>query len=230
MVFANLQQNYALVRERIEKACFRSSRPVSDVRMVAVTKTHPAETVQALIDMGITDIGENKVQEMEAKVPLLHGNYTMHMIGHLQTNKAAKAVALSGWIQSIDSVRLLEKVQTCAQTSNKKIRALVEVNTSGEPSKSGCTPDECYMLAERMVAGGILEFCGLMTVGPLGASETATRAAFQQLKKLGEQCKGLSPVINLSMGMSLDFEWAIEEGATIVRIGSLLVGSRDYQK
>jgi len=151
------------------------------------------------------------------------------MIGHLQTNKAAKAVALSHWIQSIDSIRLLEKIQACVQTAHRKIRALVEVNTSGEQSKSGCIPDECYMLAQRMAADGILEFGGLMTIGPLGADESATRNAFAQLRRLGEQCKGLAPLIDLSMGMSSDFEWAIEEGATIVRIGSLLAGSRDYQ-
>lgn len=228
MLFANLQQNYTMILGQIDKACSRSQRTVSDVRLVAVTKTHPVETVQALIDMGITDIGENRVQELEAKVPLLHGNFSVHMIGHLQTNKAAKAVALSHWIQSIDSIRLLEKVQACAQTSQRKIRALVEVNTSGEQSKSGCTPDECYMLAERMVADGILEFEGLMTIGPLGADEIATRKSFALLRNLGEQCKTLAPSIDLSMGMSSDFEWAIEEGATIVRIGSLLVGTRDY--
>jgi pyridoxal phosphate enzyme (YggS family) len=217
-----------MIRERIEKACTRSSRAVSDIRLVAVTKTHPAETVQALIDLGITNIGENRIQEMEAKVPRLHGNFTMHMIGHLQTNKAAKAVALSDWIQSIDSVRLLEKVQDCAKAANRKIRALVEVNTSGEQSKSGCTPNECRMLAERMAADTILEFGGLMTIGPLGADEAATRNAFALLKKLGEQCSDLTADLDLSMGMSSDFEWAIEEGATIVRIGSLLVGNRAH--
>jgi len=227
MIFANLQHNYNLIQGRIDQASRRSGRSPSQIRLVVVTKNHPVETVQALIDMGITDIGENRVQEIEKKIPHLHGNFIMHMIGHLQTNKAAKVITLVKWIQSIDSIRLIEKILAVPNVVNRKIKVLVEVNTSGEPSKSGCNPDECRMLAEKIASSGILEFRGLMTIGPVRMDETSTRISFSLLRRLGEQCKDLASSIELSMGMSSDFEWAIEEGATIVRIGSLLVGSRE---
>lgn len=224
MDFANLHRNYNVLKERIEKACQRSNRKFEDVRLIVVTKTHPIEIAQAVIDLGIKDIGENRVQEIEQKRPFLHGDFSMHMIGHLQTNKAAKVLPLVDWIQSIDSVRLVDKIENA--NAGKKIPALVEANTSGELSKSGCAPEECLALCERVKASGALEFKGLMTVGPLNGTEGEIRKSFEKLRVLGEDCRHFSSHVELSMGMSSDFEWAIEEGSTMVRIGSLMLGNR----
>jgi len=221
-----IRQRINILQERIAAACGRAGRPADSVRVIAVTKTHSAETVQAVIDAGIADIGENRVQEIREKAPLLTGTPCLHMIGHLQTNKVAKAVPLVHWIQSIDSVHLLEKVENACRSAGTKLNVLVQVNTSGEQSKSGCAPAEALRLCERAAQSDAVAFQGLMTIGPLGGGERETRNAFITLRNLGEQCKGLAGKIELSMGMSGDFEWAIEEGATMVRIGSLLFGER----
>ncbi len=228
MVFANLQNNYDILKSRIEKACQRSNRKPEDIRLVAVTKTHPVETVQALINLGIRDIGENRVQEIERKAPNLTGEFSMHMIGHLQTNKVSKVLPLVEWIQSIDSARLVDKINAAAQQVQKKMKVLVEVNTSGEPAKSGCMPPECVGLCEYASGSKYMEFQGLMTVGPISGGEAETRRAFELLRNTAQACKHLTATgrMALSMGMSADFEWAIEEGSTMIRIGSLLLGNR----
>jgi PLP dependent protein len=227
MVFATLQHNYDILKGRIEQACRRSDREPEDIRLVAITKTHPVESVQALIDLGIRDIGENRVQEIERKAPLLKGNFTLHMVGHLQTNKVAKVLPLVSWIQSIDSTRLVDKINAAGLAAGKRINVLVEVNTSGETAKSGCPPQDCPGLCEYVRASASMELCGLMTVGPLTGGEAETRKSFGALKKLAQECGGFRREgMVLSMGMSADFEWAIEEGATMIRIGSLLLGQR----
>ncbi|MBN1130478.1 MAG: YggS family pyridoxal phosphate-dependent enzyme, partial [Chitinispirillaceae bacterium] len=129
------------------------------------------------------------------------------------------------WIQSIDSERLVAKIESCRATGSK-IPALVEVNTSGETAKSGCRPESCGALCERVAAGTALELRGLMTIGPLDAGEARVRESFALLRQLGEQCRGCAASMELSMGMSDDFEWAIEEGSTMVRIGTALTGAR----
>ena len=224
-----LISRYENLKERVAKACDVCGRRPDDIRIIVVTKTHPAETLQQVIEAGIRDIGENRVQEIEQKVPLLKGAYEMHLIGHLQTNKVNKVVSLVHWIQSVDSVRLVEKIEIAAAGVQKKIKALVQVNTSNETTKSGCTEAECVDLAERVSKCSNVEFCGLMTIGPLDATEADTRKAFSALRKLSEQCRHLAPRIHLSMGMSSDFEWAIAEGSTMIRVGTLLLGERDYR-
>lgn len=210
------------MHERVAAACDRGGRDAAAVRVIAVTKTHPVEVVQACIDAGIRDIGENRVQELEQKAPELHGDRELHLVGHLQTNKVAKALPLVQWIHSLDSLRLLEAIERRA--AGRRVKALVEVNTSGEASKSGCSPGECRALCEAVSRSSAVEFRGLMTVGPLTGGEAAARGSFRRLRELGESCADLAPVIELSMGMSGDFEWAVEEGATMVRIGTLLLG------
>lgn len=224
-----LRANLASVRSRIDRACERAGRAGDAVRLVAVTKTHPAETVQELLDLGVTEIGENRVQEIEAKAPLLKGGFTLHMVGHLQTNKVAAVLPHVAWIQSIDSGRLVSRIEHCC-TARGGIKALVEVNTSGEASKTGCLPEECRRLCELVAGSRALVFRGLMTVGPLDGSEIQTRESFALLRKLGEACRDLLPpatTLELSMGMSDDFEWAIAEGSTMVRIGTALFGGRN---
>jgi PLP dependent protein len=224
-----LISRYENLKDRVARACDACGRRPEDIRIVVVTKTHPVETMQAVIDAGIKDIGENRVQEIEQKVPFLQGEFEMHLIGHLQTNKVNKVVPLVTWIQSVDSIRLVEKIENAASSVQKKIKALVQVNTSNEAAKSGSTEEECVELAERVAKSGSLEFCGLMTIGPLDASEADTRKAFSALRRLSEQCDHLAPRIQLSMGMSSDFEWAIAEGSTMIRVGTLLLGERDYR-
>jgi hypothetical protein len=216
------------LQDRVAAACARSNRNQSDVRIVVVTKTHEVSTAQTVIDCGIRDLGENRVQEIEAKAPMLTGSFDMHLIGHLQTNKVNKAVPLVSWIQSIDSIRLADKVNSAAESCHKKIKALVQVKTSTEDTKSGCTLEECFELATHVANCSGLEFRGLMTIGPLDAGEAQTRASFALLRSLAEQCRSLCDKPELSMGMSSDFEWAIEEGATIIRVGTMLLGNRVY--
>jgi pyridoxal phosphate enzyme (YggS family) len=222
-----LISRYESLKERVANACSACGRRPEDVRIIVVTKTHPIETVQSVIDAGIRDIGENRVFEIEQKMPLLKGAFDMHLIGHLQTNKVNKVVPLVQWIQSVDSLRLVEKIEHAAALSQKKIKALVQVNTSNEVTKSGCTEADCVELAERVAKSTCLEFCGLMTIGPLDASETETRKAFSALRELSGHVRGLAARIELSMGMSSDFEWAIAEGSTMIRVGTLLLGQRD---
>lgn len=211
----------------MSRACARAGRSADSVRLVAVTKTHPAETVQALIDLGLRDIGENRVQEIAGKAPLLKGPFDLHMLGHLQTNKVAPLLPLVSWIQSIDRERVVSRIEFCCKPG-QKIKALVEVNTSGEASKSGCAAADVRTLCERVAQSAALEFRGLMTLGPLGAPEKQVRGSFALLRRLGDSVRDLAPQTELSMGMSGDFEWAIEEGATMVRIGTALFGERKY--
>lgn len=220
-----LAANLASIRERMDRACSQAGRPSGSVRLVAVTKTHPVSTIQSLIDLGLREFGESRVQEIVEKAPLLRGEFTLHMIGSLQTNKVALALQHVGWIQSINRDRLIAAIES-RHTGTKRIKALVEVNTSGEASKSGCLPAECRRLCELTAASSALEFCGLMTIGPLGASEKRVRESFALLRRLGEECRDLAPQCELSMGMSDDFILAIEEGSTMIRVGTALVGNR----
>jgi hypothetical protein len=219
-----LHDRIVMVRNRIAECCEKVGRKPDSVRLIVVTKTHPADTLQNLIDIGIADLGENRVQEIECKVTHLKGDFTIHLIGHLQTNKVSRVLPYIRWIHSIDRENLIDRIER--YHSGEKINALVEVNTSGESSKSGCSPDHCRALCERLLSSRALELRGLMTIGPLNGTESQTRSAFSLLKKLSEQCADLVPQMELSMGMSGDFEWAIEEGSTMVRIGSLILGDR----
>jgi len=222
----NLSSRLDMINERIARACTAAGRERSSVRLIAVTKMHPIETIQALIDLGVKDIGENRVNEIIEKAPRLHGDYTLHLIGHLQTNKVAPVLPYVSWIQSIDRERLITRIEYLF-SGKEKIKVLIEVNTSGEKSKSGCKPDECRALCERVIQSNCLELQGFMTIGPLGSDEVATRKAFSLLRKIGEQNRDIIKAPQLSMGMSGDFEWAIAEGSTMVRIGTLLLGERD---
>jgi PLP dependent protein len=221
-----LRVNLEEIRARIARAAGKAGRMADAVLLVAVTKTHPVETIQALVDLGVRDIGENRVQEIERKAPALTGDFSMHMVGHLQTNKVADVLPHVKWIQSIDSDRLVSRIEHCNHTT-AVFNALVEVNTSGEASKSGCMPEACRALCEQVAQSKSLKFRGLMTIGPLNAGESEVRRSFVLLRKLAEACRDLAPAaMELSMGMSGDFEWAIEEGSTMVRIGTALVGER----
>jgi pyridoxal phosphate enzyme (YggS family) len=220
------QQNLTLLRSRIADACSNTTRKISDIRIIVVTKTHPVETAQGVIDAGLSDIGENRVQEIQEKAPVLNGNRTVHLIGHLQSNKVLKAVPLVDWIQSVDSIELLKRIESACEKYQKKINVLIQVNTSGEQTKSGCSTDEAIRLCESAASSSQVAFHGLMTIGPLVAEEKLIRESFVKLRRISEQCKGMADKIELSMGMSSDFMWAIKEGSTMIRVGSLLLGNR----
>ncbi len=224
-----LRERFRILNEEIAETCENAGRNPDEIRVITVTKTHPAEVLQAVIDSGHGAIGENRVQEIIQKIPLLTGEKIVHMVGHLQMNKVNKVVPLVDWIQSIDSERLALKVNQQCETIGKKMQVLVQVNTSAEEAKSGCEPEEALELCEKIAACEYLQFRGLMTIGLWGGTEKETRTCYRKLCSIGEQARKYTDFpLELSMGMSDDFRIAIEEGATMVRLGSYILGTRNY--
>ena len=213
--------NVAEVRRRIAEACARSGRNVQDVTLVAVTKVFPAEYVTQAIAAGITDVGENRVQEARDKRPLVRGSARWHLIGHLQSNKAKDAVRLFDVIQTVDSLDLGQKIARAADAAGKRQAVLLQVNIGNEEQKSGADRAEVPSLVKALRGIDALDLRGLMASPPLGTPEE-TRPYFRELRALRD---GVG-VEQLSMGMSEDFEVAVEEGATIVRVGRAIFGSR----
>lgn len=216
-----IRANFDAVEARVRAACQHAGRTASDVTLVAVTKTFPAEAVTAAINAGAHDIGENKVQEARDKKPLAQGAARWHLIGHLQSNKAKDAVHIFDVIQTIDSVSLAERVGKAAAAAGKRLEVLLEINIGREPQKSGADPAEVGSLARQVASIDALSLTGLMTIPPVG-DENSVRNFFRELRKMRD---GLG-LRHLSMGMTDDFEVAIEEGATIVRVGRAIFGSR----
>ncbi|HEU4883051.1 MAG TPA: YggS family pyridoxal phosphate-dependent enzyme [Longimicrobium sp.] len=224
-----LRARVAEVRERIEAARARAGR-TDPVTLVAVTKTHPVDVVRAAIGAGIADVGENRVQEMDEKVAEIgRGAVRWHLIGHLQRNKAARAVAIADLIHSLDSVRLAEALSAEAVKAGLTVPALVQVNTSGEESKFGLSADEAVDSIGRMAGLPGLRLEGLMTMAPFTDDQAVIRRTFAAARALREDVARQVPAFggrHLSMGMSNDFEAAVEEGSTLVRVGSTLFGER----
>jgi hypothetical protein len=231
-----LADNLEKVQQRIRAACDRAGREPNSVTLLAVTKNQPPEAVSAAAKLGLNFFGESKVQEARAKMPLCSGKLRWHFIGHLQSNKCRDAVALFEMIQSVDSLALAQEISRRADQAARRLPVLLEVNVASEASKFGYQPER--LLAELKELGTLprLEIQGLMTVPPWSADPEAVRPHFCRLRELKERCElALSaPLPHLSMGMSGDFELAIEEGATIVRIGTALFGprpkARSFQK
>ena len=216
-----IRANLTAVRRRIAAACDVASRRPEEITLVAVTKTFPAEAVTAALEAGVSDIGENRVQEARDKKPLVSGAARWHLIGHLQSNKAKDAVRLFDVIHSIDSASLAEKVGRAAAAAGKRQDVLVEVNIGRERQKGGADPDDVAALVRSVRGIDSLALLGLMAIPPAGDAES-TRQYFRDLRKLKEDL-GLD---HLSMGMTEDFDVAIEEGATIIRVGRAIFGSR----
>ncbi|CAN5864606.1 YggS family pyridoxal phosphate-dependent enzyme [soil metagenome] len=219
-----------MVRERIETARERAGR-TQRVTLVAVTKTHPAEVVRAARAAGIEDVGENRVQELERKVEEVgREGLRWHLIGHLQRNKVRAALPLFDLLHSLDSLRLAEKLSEEAVAAGREVRALVQVNTSGEESKYGFSADASLDALGEICELPGLRIEGLMTMAPFTEEEAILRATFAAARRLqeeaGRQISGFQP-LELSMGMSNDFEIAVEEGSTLVRLGTVLFGERD---
>jgi pyridoxal phosphate enzyme (YggS family) len=202
--------------------------------VLPVTKTLPAEVVEEAYELGLREFGENTAQELCAKAPVLPADVRWHMIGHLQRNKARKVAPIVACVQSVDSLRIAEALAAAARDVDRKVPVLVEVNTSGEASKHGLRPQAVVEELAAIAAFEHLEVQGLMTLGPtpVGGSpdERTTRAAFQLLHRTAHQvaaaCLENVRMHEISMGMSGDMEWAVEEGATIVRVGTALFGPR----
>jgi PLP dependent protein len=230
----SIAENIAQVRVRLEAAARRAGRRPQEIALMAVTKTHPAESIREAYAAGLRMFGENRVQEFAGKagaVSDLQGA-AWHLIGHLQTNKAAKAVELFSAVDSVDSLKLAEKLDAAARGAGKKLRVLIEVNVGGEAAKSGIAPGSRELEELLMAAPGFeaLEFQGLMTVPPFSDDPEEARPYFRSLRDLRDTiAERKLPAVqmdSLSMGMSHDYEVAIAEGSTCVRVGTAIFGER----
>jgi pyridoxal phosphate enzyme (YggS family) len=230
----SIPENIAAVRERLTAAAQRAGRRPEEIALMAVTKTHPPERIREAHAAGLRMFGENRVQEFAGKAPALAdlAGAEWHMIGHLQTNKAGKTVELFSAVDSVDSLKLTEKLDAAARALNKKLSVLIEINVGGEAVKSGLAPDsreldDMLRSAPRFEA---LEFRGLMTVPPFTDDPERARPYFRVLRELRDTIAARKlPAIRmevLSMGMSHDFEVAIQEGSTCVRVGTAIFGER----
>jgi hypothetical protein len=224
----DLAANLETLRRRIRAACERAGRDPDSVTLLAVTKMQPPEVVQSASKLGLILFGENKVQEAKAKIPLCPGNLRWHMVGHLQSNKCRDAVELFKMIQSVDSLSLAQEINKRAEQAAKTMPVLMEVNVAGEASKFGYRPEQLLAELKELNALPRIEIHGLMTVPPWSAEAEKARPHFRRLREIKAQCEQTlgAPLPHLSMGMSGDFEIAVEEGATMVRIGTELFGPR----
>ncbi len=221
-----IKENLENIRLKIKQAAERSKRNPEDVKLIAVTKYVEVNKIKEAIEEGITDIGESRVQEAGKKYFSLKFPVEWHMIGHLQTNKIKKAVEIFNWIHSIDSLHLAEELNTKLSGINKIIKVLLEVNVLGEESKYGINPEDLNDLAKKILDLPQIEFKGLMTMAPLSDSPENARPYFKKLRELALNVENFTgnKLEYLSMGMTDDFEVAIEEGANIVRIGRGIFG------
>ena len=225
---AHVRENLAAIERRIEAACQRSGRLRSSVTLIGVSKTFPPSLVDAVVALGVRDIGENRVQELRTKAGQVSVSPRWHLIGHVQSNKANEAARIADVIQTIDSLRLAEKLANEAARLEKTLDVLVQVNLGEEAQKSGVPPSGAAELVEAVSGHESLRLRGLMTIPPVTPPDE-TRRYFAQLRELRDRLAGRSGsgiFTELSMGMSDDYEIAIEEGASMIRIGRALFGER----
>jgi PLP dependent protein len=230
-----LGENLDRIEAQISAACRAAGRPRSEVTLMAVSKMHPASAILAAEALGVRVFGENRVQEFQEKSALLASGAEFHLIGHLQSNKAARAAELFASIDTLDSVALAERLNEAAKRLGRRLAVLIEIKLSHEASKTGLEPEsaELPLLLDRLPDLGALEFRGLMTVPPYLRDAEAVRPYFSRLRGLRDEMAVKYPRLSfaeLSMGMSHDFPAAIAEGATQVRIGTALFGARTYPK
>lgn len=225
MAFDELHDNLQRVRERIVDACARAGRPEGEVRILAVTKGHPVDAIHAAVGEGLIDVGENRVQELLEKLPAVEDSARVHLIGRLQSNKLNKVVGRVETITSVGRRSLVEKIGRRAAEIDLAQKILLQVNISGEEQKGGCEPAEVPDLWALARETEGIEALGLMGMARYDAEEAELRRSFSTLRKLSLD---LSPNrrVELSMGMSGDYEIAVEEGATLLRLGSVLFGPR----
>ena len=228
----SLAENLDSIQQRIRAACERAGRDASSVTLLGVTKGQPPEAVNEAARLGLTFLGENKIQEAKAKIPLCSGKLRWHFIGHLQTNKCRDAVELFEMIESVDSLHVAQEISKRAEQASKTMPILLEVNLAGESSKFGYSPEKLLAELSQINALPRLEIHGFMTVPPYTTNAENVRPVFRRMRELKERAEQAlgAPLPHLSMGMSGDFEVAIEEGATIVRVGTALFGPRKSVK
>jgi pyridoxal phosphate enzyme (YggS family) len=219
------------VRQRLARALQRAGRLPSSARLVAISKTRPAEDVRAAFDAGQVDFGENRVQEAVEKIAATSDTpITWHLVGHLQSNKARRAAGAFAWIQSIDSADLLKRVDAAAGEAGRTVEVLIQVDLAGEPTKHGAPADEWLSLFEAASECRAARVAGLMLLPPFTPDPEDARPFFRRLRALRDELagRGVPPGMlrELSMGMSHDFEVAVEEGATLVRVGTAIFGER----
>lgn len=228
-----LKENLAEVQSRVEQACKRAGRDVAEVTLIAVSKTKPITDLQEIYNAGVRDFGENKVQEMCDKMEKMPKDINWHMIGHLQRNKVKYIVGNVALIHSVDSYRLAEEINIQAKKKGLVVPILVEVNIADETTKFGVSKEDAMELVRQIASLDALSIKGLMTIAPYVVDPEENRAYFRKIKELSvdidnQNIDNVSMDI-LSMGMTGDFEVAIEEGATMVRVGTGIFGKRDYQ-
>jgi hypothetical protein len=221
-------ENLQSIRQRIADACARAGRAVDSVTLLAVSKSHPPETIRVAVENGMLLFGENKVQEARAKIPLCPGKSRWQFIGHLQSNKCREAVELFEMIQGVDSLAIAREISKRAEQAAKTLPILLEVNVAGEASKFGYRPEQLSLELDELNKLPRLEIHGLMAIPPYTPLPQKARPYFQRLRQIKTDCEQKlgAPLPHLSMGMSGDFEVAIEEGSTLVRIGTALFGER----
>lgn len=227
----NLQDRITEVEERLSQACRRSGRNRDDVKVIAVTKYVSLQTARSVVEAGYNRIGENRWQDVRPKWEVLNeerDDIEWHFIGHLQTNKVKDVLGKFSYIHSLDRLSLAKELHKRAERMEQKVNCLVQLNISGEDSKYGIEPEELFSFVEQIRNYPAIQLSGLMTMAPYESEPEQTRPVFRRLRELRDELNERAlldyPVTELSMGMSGDFEVAVEEGATWVRLGSLLVG------
>lgn len=228
--YEQFSENLEKLRERIRRACDSCGRNPSEVRILPVTKNHPADAARYALRTGLEAVGENRVQEAESKISLVDSNLQWELIGHLQSNKAKRAVEIFSRIESVDSVHLAKKLDSHAGAIGKTQRILLQVNAGADPAKFGAGLDEAKALFEELLKFEHLKIEGLMTIAPLDEDLLVARKTFANLRNLRDSLRDefKLPLSELSMGMSDDLECAVAEGSTLVRVGTFLYGRRDY--
>jgi len=223
-----IRGNLASIRDRIAAAARRSGRDPAAVTLVAITKTVPAEIVRVAVELGVTDLGENRVQEAKPKIPLVGPGPVWHFVGRLQTNKAKDAAALCQLVHSVDRAELAQALNRAGETLGRPVRALVQLNVTGASQQGGVALSEVEGFIEMCLRLPYLRMDGVMAIGPYPASGDEIREAYRRTREVAvrfERMAGRAPAV-MSAGMSGDFEAAIEEGSTLVRIGTALFGER----
>ncbi len=227
-----IKENYDYILDNVEKAKIKSGRKKEEIRIMAVTKTRSPDIVESAYSSGFRLFGENRIQEAAEKFSEFHKDAELHIIGHLQSNKVKKAVEISSCIQSVDRLKIAKMINKFCMEFSKTIEIYLEYNTSGEESKSGFVNEEdFFQTLEEIIQMDNIIIKGLMTIGPLSSDKSAIRKSFTFLRNLRDKANAEYPeagITGLSMGMSGDYQLAVEEGATLIRVGTALFGDRFY--
>jgi pyridoxal phosphate enzyme (YggS family) len=220
--------NFTNIKLRIERACQESGRDISEVQLLPVTKTHPVQAIEYALHVGLTSVGENRIQEVKEKKPVSSGNSRWELIGHLQSNKVNDAVRLFDRIQSVDSLKLIRKLNTACEVSGKVLPIFLQCNAGEDPNKYGFSEASMAEALEAVLGSAYLKCEGLMTIAPLDDDPLSAKACFEKLRTIRDSLiseYGIE-LKELSMGMTQDLEEAIAAGSTMIRVGSALYGSR----